>query len=73
MAIDDWKRTVAKREKVLTEREIEELRQSAGRAGDLAQVHICDRTLGGSRKASLECASVIAEHQPSLVPGTRRG
>lgn len=44
----------------VADRQIEELRDEAGRAGDLAQVEICDRALGGDDDAIDECARVIA-------------
>jgi len=41
--------------------EIQGLRGAAGQAGDLEQVAICDRALGGDEAARTECAQVIAD------------
>lgn len=40
---------------------IRSLRTSAGAAGDLAQVSICDRALDGDEAAIVECGNVIAD------------
>lgn len=49
-----------------TTRQIEELRQEAGQAGDREMVIICDRALAGDDAAREECADVIAEAQAQL-------
>ena len=56
-----WQKIVAQRERNLTDDEIEKLRQAAGRAGDTAQVRLCDCALRGNRKARLACADAIAD------------
>lgn len=55
-----------------TTRQIEELRQEAGQAGDSEMVIICDRALAGDGNARAECADAIAEAQAQLLPERRR-
>jgi hypothetical protein len=46
--------------RTVTTKQIEELRDEAGAAGDMEQVRICERALRGSRRARAECVRVIA-------------
>lgn len=45
--------------KMTIEERIAVLRDESGEAGDLKMVAICDRALGGSRRARRECARVL--------------
>jgi len=64
-ALSPWRKIVLAREKTLSSRDIEKLRDGAGMAGAFAQVRVCDRALAGSRKARLVCADGIAEWEAS--------
>jgi hypothetical protein len=47
----------------ISDEQIRALRDDAGSAGDLKQVKVCDRALGGSARARRECAEVMAYAQ----------
>jgi hypothetical protein len=47
----------------VSDEQIRALRDEAGSAGDLEQVRVCIRALGGSARARRECAKVIAYAQ----------
>jgi hypothetical protein len=48
---------------VASDKQIEQLRREAARAGDLKQVKICDRALHGSASARKACSRAIADAQ----------
>lgn len=48
---------------LVTDEQIDALRDEAGAAGDDAQVAICDRAIAGDDDARAECHRVIAEAQ----------
>ena len=43
--------------------DVHQLRSEAGAAGDEAMVKVCDRAIGGSKRARAECLKVIREVQ----------
>lgn len=48
---------------LVTDEQIEALRDEAGAAGDDAQIAICDSALSGDRAARAECVCVLADAQ----------
>lgn len=45
----------------MTSEQIEQLKQEAAQAGNLAQVEICERALDGDESAVRECERVVRE------------
>lgn len=46
---------------MVTKQQIRRLRDTAGQAGDLKQIAVCNRALIGDREACLDCQAVIVD------------